>query len=82
MIQGIYSRTITFVLNVTGGTNPSYLIDFNDGSAINFPKSAALNTTYNFTHTFPDNGYYKVNITVFNLVSINSAIIPVRLKFY
>jgi hypothetical protein len=78
MFQGIYSRTITFVLNVTDGTNPSYLIDFNDGSPIDFPKSASLNTPYVFNHTFPDNGYYKVNITVFNLVSIKSAIIPVR----
>ena len=60
------------------GTNPYFLIDYNDSSLIAKPSTGVLDKNYTFIHTFPNNGYYDVNITVFNLVSVASKIVRVR----
>jgi hypothetical protein len=60
-------------LHIYNGTNPKVLVDFNDGSPFLFSKQRYLS----FNHTFPGCGYYDVNITVYNLVSLISKTIPV-----
>ena len=67
-------------MTVTAGTKPNILVDFNDGSFVVFQSNGILNNVYTFDHTFPGGGYYDVNITVFNLISIVSRIIRVSLS--
>ena len=59
------------------GTNPCFLIDYNDSSSVAKPSAVVLDQNYTFIHTFPNSGYYDVNITVFNLVSVVSKIVRV-----
>jgi hypothetical protein len=75
--QGKQSRTVYFNLTVIEGTNPYFVIDFNDSSPIGFPSNISINKLYNFSHIYPQSGYYNVNITVFNLVSTVSKIVRV-----
>ena len=75
------SRTINFTFTITKGTNPYILINYNDSSPGAQPCAGVLDQNYTLIHTFPSSGYYDVNITVFNLVSVNSKIVRVR-KFH
>jgi hypothetical protein len=71
-IQIIYNSTDSY---------SNYLIDYNDTSLIAFPT--AISSTTVVYHTFPRNGYYNVNVTVFNQVSSMSANVLVCLcKIY
>ena len=54
----------------------NYLIDFDDRSIVAFPQ--AINSPTVVYHTFPQSGYYNVNVTVYNQVSSKSAIVLVR----
>jgi hypothetical protein len=71
------SRTICFTVTIQNGTNPYILIDYNDTTLVAKPVFGLLNTVYSFIHTFSNSGYYDVNITIFNLVSIVSKIVRV-----
>ncbi|CAF1080145.1 unnamed protein product, partial [Brachionus calyciflorus] len=59
-------------------TEPFYLVDYGDGSLINFAEKI-FNFSANFTYAYLTSGYYKVNITVFNKVSSISKYLIVRL---
>ena len=73
------SRTINFTFSIVMGTNPYFLIDYNDSSPVAKPNAGVLDQNYTFIHTFPNSGYYDVNITVFNLVSLVSKIVRVSI---
>ena len=75
------NRTIVFGITVTSGTNPYILVDYNDSSSVSYQSLDALNTLYSFSHTFPNSGYFYVNVTGFNRVSSVSKIIQVS-NFY
>jgi hypothetical protein len=59
------------------GTNAYILINYNDSTPTDLPVEGLINNQYIFNHTFPNSGYYYVNITVFNLVSSVSKIFKV-----
>ena len=64
-------------MTITNGTNPTILIDFNDGTSVIFLPNSLLNYLYSFNHTFTQDGSYGVNITVFNHVSTVSKVLRV-----
>ena len=72
------SRTINFTFSIVMGTNPYILINYNDSSLVAHPAAGVLDQNYTIIHTFPNSGYYDVNITVFNFVSVVSKIVRVR----
>ncbi len=63
-------------MTIIAGTNPSILIDYNDGLPMD-RQINAMNSVYSFNHTYTNGGYFDMNITVFNLVSSVSKIIRV-----
>ncbi len=71
------SRSVSFIVTIQNGTSPYILIDYNDTTPVTKPVYGLLNTVYSFDHKFSNSGYYDVNITVFNLVSIVSKIVRV-----
>ncbi len=77
-----YTENMTIGIQINYNSSDSYsnyLIDFNDTSIIEFPKS--INSTTLIYHTFPQSGYYNVNVTIYNQVSSKSTnVLVCRLK--
>lgn len=68
-IQADASRTVVFMFQINNSpTNPFYIVDYGDGSAIALPQTAS-NQTITLTYVYSFGGDFVFNLTVFNKIS-------------
>jgi hypothetical protein len=66
----VASTYFTFLINAfISSTDPYYIIDFGDGTPIDFPKQLNLFGGSLESHIYQYSGVFNVNITVYNEIN-------------